>query len=147
MVADAGSGFAKGDDFGVSRGIRISKVAVPASTNDLVLKDDNCSNGDFVGLEGTLGTAQGLFHPRLVIGWGRGGWGRGLAVEHSKIIVAAVWKSLGASLYFCGITSRGVSGQHGVSGEQVSGISQSQAVGNLAKVAVTLSLSYGNVLE
>src|SRR2546430_12093633 len=136
MVADAGSGFAKGSDFSVSRGIRIGKVAVPASTNDDVLEDDNCPNGDFVGLESTLGTAQGFFHPRLVIGWRRGDRGRGLAVEHSKIIVAAVWKSLGASFYFCSITAGWVSGQHGVSGEQVSGISQSQARGNLAQGAI-----------
>src|SRR5437867_11717788 len=112
MVADAGSGFAKGSDFSVSRGIRIGKVAVPASTNDLVLEDDNCSDGDFVGLESTLGTAQGFFHPRLVIGWRRGDRGRGLAVEHGKIIVdARVEVSLSASFYFCSITAGWVSGQ------------------------------------
>lgn len=84
MVADAGSSFAKRDKFSVSRGIGIAKVAVPASTNDPALKHDKCPNGDFVGFEGTLGTAEGLFHPDFVTGRESG-----LAVGHSNIIVAA----------------------------------------------------------
>jgi len=87
VVVDVRSGTAKGNDLGVSCGIGISENAIPTSANDLVLEDDYRADRDFVGLQSTLRTAEGLFHPELVGTWlGVRGF---LAAGHRHIIVVA----------------------------------------------------------
>src|SRR5208337_1530467 len=66
MVTDGCTGFAQGDDLGVSRGIGAGDVQVPSPAHDASLANNHRADRHFSRLESTLGTAQGLFHPEFV---------------------------------------------------------------------------------
>jgi hypothetical protein len=66
MVTDVSSSLAQGDDLGVSAGIALSKVTVPASAHDLIITDNDRTYRHFSCFEGTLGSEDGLVHPYFV---------------------------------------------------------------------------------
>ena len=68
VITQVCSGLAKGDDFGVSGGIEIGDIAIPASTDDLSRVDDDRAYGDLARFQCALGRAEGFFHPELVGG-------------------------------------------------------------------------------
>jgi hypothetical protein len=69
MVAEVGTGLAKGNNFGVGGGIGVGEVAIPASTNDLAGMNHDRADGDLAGFQGALRRAQGFLHPEFVRGW------------------------------------------------------------------------------
>jgi hypothetical protein len=93
MVTEVCTGFAQGDDFGMSAGIVIGNIAIPAAAYDLTVAHNDRAYGDFARFKGALGGAEGFFHPKfvgnrrwsLVIGrWP--GWIRG----HASTLVRAI---------------------------------------------------------
>jgi len=66
MVTNGCTRFAERDDLGMSGGIAVGDVAVPSPPHDFCRANYNCAHRDLSNLEGTLGTAQSFFHPKLV---------------------------------------------------------------------------------
>jgi hypothetical protein len=62
----------------MGRGIGVGNVAVPSAPNNIALAHDDRADRHFFGVKGTMGAAQGFFHPKLV--WFR--W------EHPELISA-----------------------------------------------------------
>src|ERR1700679_404206 len=55
VVAEGGARLAQGDDFRVGGGFEVVDVAVPSSTDDASLADDNCADRHLSGLARALG--------------------------------------------------------------------------------------------
>ena len=66
VVTKGSTGFAEGDDLGVGAGIGVGDVAIPSASDDASAVHHDGSDWDFSGFEGTLGAAEGLFHPEFV---------------------------------------------------------------------------------
>ncbi len=66
MIADRGTRFAQGDDFGVGRGIRVREIAIVSPANDLAVVNDNRPDRDFACLQCTLCGTQCFLHPKFV---------------------------------------------------------------------------------
>lgn len=66
MIAKNLASFTKGDDLGVGGGIVGGEIAIPATSDDAAVEDDDGADGDFASFEGALGGAKGLFHPEFV---------------------------------------------------------------------------------
>src|SRR5581483_3985964 len=62
---------AQGHDFGVSGGIGLGDVAVPAAPHDTSVANDNCPDRHLARLQGPLRGTKGFLHPEFV---GAGGW-------------------------------------------------------------------------
>ena len=90
VVREIQSGLTQGDDFGVGGGIVIGQVAVPATSEDAALTDDDGSDGDFSGFEGALGRAQSLLHPEFV---GPDLVGPEVELVDRRLVVRRQWRS------------------------------------------------------
>jgi hypothetical protein len=66
MITEVSSGFAQGGDLGVSGGIAIDDIAIPASSDDAPREYDDGSDWNLTGFECALGGAESFFHPELV---------------------------------------------------------------------------------
>lgn len=66
VVTEVLTGFAEGNDFGVSGRVVVGEVAIPAAPDDAIAVHDDGSHGDFASLECALGRAQSLLHPEFV---------------------------------------------------------------------------------
>jgi hypothetical protein len=66
MVTDVSGGFAQSHNFSMSGGIAVGKIAIPSSADHAAFGDDYRADWHFVRLQGTLGAAQGLVHPKLI---------------------------------------------------------------------------------
>ena len=73
VVANGGTGLAQGNDLGVSGGIGVGKIAVPAAADKASLANHHGAYWDLACLESTLRGTQRLFHPEFV-GNGSGQW-------------------------------------------------------------------------
>ena len=71
VVTYGSTGLAQRHDLSVGCGIGICDVAVPSSTYDVSVADDDGSHWYFSDLQGALGTAQRFFHPKFI---GGGAW-------------------------------------------------------------------------
>jgi hypothetical protein len=66
VVTDVSSRFAQRHDFGVSGGVVVGQIAIPASSYHVPFAQNDGSDGHFAGIECALGTAQGFFHPKFI---------------------------------------------------------------------------------
>src|ERR1700751_4106682 len=66
VITNGCSSLAKCDHFGVSSGIAIGDVAVPATADDVSVTHNDSAYGNFMDFQCALGAAEGLFHPELV---------------------------------------------------------------------------------
>ena len=66
MVTNDCTGRAQSDDFGVSSGVVVGEIAIPAAGDDLALADDDGADGNLSGFEGALGGGEGLKHEEFV---------------------------------------------------------------------------------
>jgi hypothetical protein len=66
VVTNGSTSLAQGNDLGVGSGIAVSKIAVPAAADNASATDHDCAHRDLSCLKGTLGSAQGFFHPKFV---------------------------------------------------------------------------------
>src|SRR5690242_17045380 len=93
VVTQGCTGLAQGDDLGMSGGVGVCDVAVPSATNQLSMANDDGTYGNLSYFEGALGAAQGLFHPKFVIG-GIVARRRSQVTSHPIAIVAAPCESV-----------------------------------------------------
>jgi hypothetical protein len=80
MVTNDGTGFAQGDDLGVSGRVVARKIAVPAVRKDVAVADHNGAYGHFSHLQSAPRVPQGFQHEEFVgvivsrrssvVGWG-----------------------------------------------------------------------------
>jgi hypothetical protein len=82
VVAQVRAGLAKGNNFGVGRGVGVGEIAVPAPTDDLAGMNHDRSHGNLACFQGALGGAESFLHPKLVRDWG---WL--LAVGHWSLVM------------------------------------------------------------
>jgi hypothetical protein len=68
VITEVSPGFSQRHYFGVRGGIGIGEIAIPSSSKDAPFADNHGSHGHLVGIEGSLGAAQGLLHPEFVGG-------------------------------------------------------------------------------
>jgi hypothetical protein len=47
VVTNSGPGFTQGDDLGVSGGVGVGNVAIPATAHDVTITHDYCAHRDF----------------------------------------------------------------------------------------------------
>src|SRR5208282_3463246 len=66
MVTGVSSRLAQSHDFSVSGGIAVGEILIPASSDYAAGAHHDRSYRHFACLQGALGAAQGLFHPKLV---------------------------------------------------------------------------------
>jgi len=66
MVTNSLTGVAQSHYLCVSRRIEISDIPIPASANDLAIKEDDRSDGYLACVQGALGAAERLLHPEFV---------------------------------------------------------------------------------
>ena len=66
VVTKGCPGFTQGEEFRMGAGIGVGDVAIPSATNDVASMNDHGADGNFICFEGTLGAAEGLFHPEFV---------------------------------------------------------------------------------
>jgi hypothetical protein len=71
MVTEVRTGLAEGNDFGMGAGVVICDIAIPASSHDLPIANNDSAHGDFAHFQGTLGGTESVFHPKFV---GGGRW-------------------------------------------------------------------------
>jgi hypothetical protein len=66
VIPERSSRLAQSHDFRVSGRIAVGKVAIRSSPDNATFAHHDRSYRHFTGLEGTLGGAQGFFHPQFV---------------------------------------------------------------------------------
>jgi hypothetical protein len=66
MITDISTGISQGDNFCMSGGITVAKIAIPSPADHVPVKDDHRSDGDFSHLQSTLRAPEGLFHEEFV---------------------------------------------------------------------------------
>jgi hypothetical protein len=67
MVTNDCTRFAEGDDFGVSAGVVLAKVAIPAAGDNAPAADDNRPDGNFSGFSRAVSSTEGLLHVEFVV--------------------------------------------------------------------------------
>ena len=63
VITDGSSSLPEGQYFGMSRGIAVGNIAIPASSYHFPGAHHDRSYGDFPCFQGTLSAAQGFVHP------------------------------------------------------------------------------------
>ena len=66
VVTDDSSRLAQRHDFSVGGWIVVGEVAIPSSSNHMPFAYHDRSHRDFARLQGALGAAEGLLHPKFV---------------------------------------------------------------------------------